>query len=162
MTKETLFVDSLYLVNTFLSAPLLHSQLLSLLVVVKNWAKCLVELLCHYDTVCLRSLIPSSLNTTPHSHWVIINNFVAIIIQHRIDKSPIKLQQAHGVRSRYMQIYCKWRLILMEIFTPQDKLIIIKGVAEILIVWIFQSISILQMDSQMTSSNRIFRWDLVR
>ena len=45
----------------------------------------------------------------------------------------------------------------MEIFTPQDNLIIIKGVAEILIVWIFQSISILQMDSQMTSSNRIFR-----
>ena len=45
----------------------------------------------------------------------------------------------------------------MEIFTPQDNLIIIKGVAEILIVWIFQSILILQMDSQMTSSNRIFR-----
>ena len=45
----------------------------------------------------------------------------------------------------------------MEIFTTQDNLIIIKGVTEILIVWIFQSISILQMDSQMTSSNRMFR-----
>ena len=45
----------------------------------------------------------------------------------------------------------------MEIFTTQDNLIIIKGVTEILIVWIFQSISILQMGSQMTSSNRMFR-----
>ena len=50
----------------------------------------------------------------------------------------------------------------MEIFTTQDNLIIIKGVTEILIVWIFQSISILQMDSQMTSSNRMFRWGLLR
>ena len=46
---------------------------------------------------------------------------------------------------------------MMEIFTSQDNLIIIKGVTEILIVWIFQSISTLQMDSQMSSSNRMFR-----